>query len=55
MKWSKTIAQGFSPGYDIPHSSALKALPTPRGGVQFGESNPRTASRGHETEVRSVL
>ena len=24
---------------------ALKALPTPRGGVQFGEGNPRTASR----------
>jgi len=25
--------------------TALKALPTPRGGVQFGEGNPRTASR----------
>jgi hypothetical protein len=38
------IAQGFSPGFDA-GKSALKALPTPRGGVQFGEGNPRTASR----------
>jgi hypothetical protein len=28
MKWSKTIAQGFSPGYDIPPSSALKGPET---------------------------
>jgi hypothetical protein len=39
------IAQGFSPGLDMTGSSALKALPIPRGGVQFGEGNPRTASR----------
>ena len=30
---------------------ALKALPTPRGGVQFGEGNPRTASRGRPMQV----
>jgi len=36
----------FSPGCDIKKRLALKALPTPRRGVQFREGNPRTASRG---------
>jgi len=60
MKWFKRIAResvGCCRGAAIDHSpglqpwvrqierSALKALPTPRGGVQFGEGNPRTASR----------
>jgi RNA polymerase sigma-70 factor (ECF subfamily) len=32
---------------------ALKAVPTPRGGVQFGEGNPRTASRGFVDTVNT--
>ena len=30
---------------EVTSSDALKALPTPRRGVQFREGNPRTASR----------
>ena len=40
---AKQTAQGFSPGL-MPKRGALKAPPTSRGEVQFGEGNPRTAS-----------